>query len=69
MLQKTSRITLDLSADLAEVLTRLAKNLDGTKAQALRRMVVIGDYLITHKNDGWELTLVRGDEKKEIIIL
>jgi hypothetical protein len=67
--QKTKRITADFSPEAYEVLERVAKNLDTTKADALRRALGLLDFLLTEKKQGYAIVLEKDGRRKEIVTL
>lgn len=63
------RITADFSPEAYEALERVAKSLDTTKADALRRALGLIDYLLVEKSKDWILVLEKDDRRREIISL
>jgi len=63
------RITADFSPEAYEVLERVAKNLDTTKADALRRALGLLDFVLTERKEGWKVVLEKDDRRREIVTL
>ena len=66
---EVKRITADFSPEAYEALERVAKNLDTTKADALRRSLGLIDFLLTEKKEDWKLVLEKDDRRREIVTL
>jgi len=66
---EVKRITADFSPEAYEALERVAKNLDTTKADALRRALGLIDFLLTEKSKDWVLVLEKDDRRREIVTL
>lgn len=66
---KVKRITADFSPEAYEALERVAKNLDTTKADALRRALGLIDFLLTQKKEGYAIVLEKDGRRKEIVTL
>ncbi|WP_170064983.1 hypothetical protein [Methylovulum psychrotolerans] len=48
---------------------RVAKNLDTTKADALRRALGLLDFVLTERKEGWKVVLEKDDRRREIVTL
>jgi hypothetical protein len=64
---EVKRITADFSPDAYETLERVAKNLDTTKADAIRRALGLIDYILAEQKQDWILVLEKDDRRREII--
>lgn len=66
---EVKRITADFSPEAYEALERVAKDLDTTKAGALRHALGLIDFLLTEKKEDWKLVLEKDDRRREIVTL
>jgi len=68
-LNDDKRITADFSPEGYEVLAKVARSLDTSKASTLRKGLRLLDVLLHHQSEGWKLVLEKAGERKEILPL
>ena len=66
---KTKRMTIQLTKELAEGLEWLAEDLGTSQVEALRRAVGTEIYLRKELKDGGKLMIKKDSEIKEIVLL
>jgi predicted transcriptional regulator len=60
-----TRLTFDVSAELNEVLERLAEKTSGTKSEVLRKAIALMDVAVDAKGKGQRVGLL--DEKDQVV--
>jgi hypothetical protein len=66
---KPTRVTVDFSPEAYEALNEVAKYIDGSKAEALRRALGAYRFLLNQQRDGWNVMLEKGKERKQLVQL
>jgi hypothetical protein len=67
--KETHRITADFSPEAYEVLTKVAKRLGATKAEALRRALGLIDVVQRRQAEGWRLVLEHEQTKEREVLV
>ena len=69
--EKDTRVTADFSPEAYATLSRVAKRLQTTKAEALRKALSLLDFVLGHQTEGWKLVLEheKTNERKYIVTL
>ncbi|MDG0022725.1 hypothetical protein [Trinickia sp. Y13] len=67
MENKTTRVTVDFSAEAYQALDEVAKRIGGSKAEALRRSLGAYRFILRQQQEGWDVMLEKGGERKQLV--